>query len=172
MKNMLSIMLLAIMVCCWSCSGGEDVPAPTPTPEANKVEISTSAPVVEQKGGTATVSFTTNAAWTASVSASTSWLSVSPASGSAGTHTLTITTTENDTYDERNASITIKAGNASKNITVTQKQKDALIVTSNKMEIGAEGGEFTIEAKKKTVHAFPSTSITRLLRKFTFLVTP
>ena len=147
MKNMLSIMLLAIMVCCWSCSGGEDVPAPTPTPEANKVEISTSAPVVEQKGGTATVSFTTNAAWTASVSASTSWLSVSPASGSAGTHTLTITTTENDTYDERNASITIKAGNASKNITVTQKQKDALILTSNKVEIGAEGGEFTIEAK-------------------------
>ena len=154
MKNLLSIMLLAIMVCCWSCSGGEDVPAPTPTPEANKVEISTSAPVVEQKGGTATVSFTTNAAWTASVSASTSWLSVSPTSGSAGIHTLTITTTENDTYDERNATVTIKAGNASKNITVTQKQKDALIVTSNKVEMGAEGGNFTVEVKANVKYQY------------------
>ena len=52
MKNILSILFLAMMACCWSCSGGgEDVPTPTPTPkpETNKIEISTSAPVIEQK---------------------------------------------------------------------------------------------------------------------------
>lgn len=141
---------MAMMVCCWSCSGGgEDVPTPTPTPkpETNKIEISTSAPVVEQKGGTASVSFTSNAAWTASVGASTSWLKVAPTSGAAGSHTLTITTEENNTYDERNATLTIKAGNASQNLTITQKQKDGLTVTSNKVEIGADGGDFSIEAK-------------------------
>ena len=141
---------MATIACCWSCSGGEDdVPAPTPTPkpETNKIEISTSASVVEQKGGTASVSFTTNAAWTASIGTSTSWLKVSPTSGTAGTHTLTITTEENDTYDERNATLTIKAGNASQNLTITQKQKDGLTVTSNKIEVGADGGNFSIEAK-------------------------
>lgn len=148
MKNYLHILLLVMMVCCWSCSdGGEDIPTPTPKPETNKVEISSSAPVVEQKGGTTTISFTTNAAWTASVGSSTSWVTVSPASGTAGTHTLTLTTAENDTYDERNATLTIKAGNASQNVTITQKQKDALIVNSNKVEIDAEGGNFSIEAK-------------------------
>ena len=148
MKDTLRILLAVMMFCFWSCSSeGEDIPEPTPKPESNKVEISGSVPVVEQKGSTATVTFTTNAAWTASVSSSTSWVTVSPTSGNAGTHTLTITTTENDTYDERNATVTIKAGNASKNITVTQKQKDALIVTSNKVEMGADDGNFTIEAK-------------------------
>ncbi len=149
MKDLLHILLLAMIVCCWSCSGGEEEPIPTPTPkpESNKIEITTSAPVLEQKGGTATVSFTTNAAWTASVSTTTSWVSVSPSSGAAGTHTLTVTTAENDTYDERNATLTIKAGNASQNLTITQKQKDALTVTSNKVEIGSEGGTFSIEAK-------------------------
>ena len=150
MKNTLHFLLWLLMVCCWSCSsGGEDgpIPTPTPKPESNKIEISGSNPVVEQKAGTATITFTTNAAWTASVGTSTSWLSVSPASGAAGTHTLTVTAQENDTYDERNATVTIKAGSVSKNITVTQKQKDALIVTSNKVEIGAEDGEFFIEVK-------------------------
>lgn len=149
MKHILHFLLLTTIICCWGCSGGgdEDVPTPAPKPETIKIEITTSAPVMEQKGGTATVSFTTNAAWTANVGTSTSWLKVSPTSGVAGTHTLTVTTSENDTYDERNASITLKAGNVSKSITVTQKQKDGLTVTSNKLEISAEGGNFSIEAK-------------------------
>ena len=47
MKNLLSIMLLAIMVCCWSCSGGEEeiptpTPTPNPTPENNQTNTSDS----------------------------------------------------------------------------------------------------------------------------------
>ena len=141
MKDTLRFLLWIMMVCFWSCSSeGEDIPEPTPKPDSNKIEISGSVPTMEQKGSTATITFTTNAAWTASVSSSTSWLKVSPTSGVAGTHTLTFTTAENDTYDERNAAVTIQAGSVSKNITITQKQKDALIVTSNKVEMGAEGG--------------------------------
>ena len=148
MKDTLRFLLWIMMVCFWSCSSeSEDIPEPTPKPDSNKIEISGSVPTMEQKGSTATITFTTNAAWTASVSSSTSWLKVSPTSGVAGTHTLTFTTAENDTYDERNAAVTIQAGSVSKNITITQKQKDALIVTSNKVEMGAEGGDFTIEAK-------------------------
>ena len=149
MKILRLLLLTATLWGCWSCSSGdkEEIITPTPQPETTKIEISSTEPVIEQAGGTATVSFTTNAAWTASVGASTSWVTVSPTDGEKGTNILTVATTENDTYDERNASVTIKAGNVSKNFTVTQKQKDALTVTSNKVELSADGGDFSIEAK-------------------------
>ena len=151
MKDFLRIMLLAIIVCCWSCSGGDDSSlTPTITPEEKpKIEITTIAPVLAQEGGTATVTFSSNTNWMIDVveGRSVSWCTVSPTSGTKGTNTLTITTTGNDTYDERNAKVTIKAGETNQSFIVTQKQKDALIVTSNKVEIGAEGGHFSIEAK-------------------------
>ena len=53
----------------------------------------------------------------------------------------------NDTYDERNAKVTIKAGATTQSFVVTQKQKDGLTVTSNKVEVSAEGGDIAIEVK-------------------------
>ena len=153
MKNILRILLLTMMIGCWSCgSGEEDVPTPTPTPkpeEKPKIEVTTTAPILAQTGGTGSVTFTSTADWTIDVTEgrAVSWCSVSPTSGSKGTNTLTITTTGNDTYDERNAKVTIKAGTTSQSFTVTQKQKDGLTVTSNKVEIGSDGGDFSIEAK-------------------------
>lgn len=152
MKKMLYLMVPVWMLLCWSCSSGDDEgldPAPDPV-EKPKVEISGSVPVLEEKGGTATVNFTTNASWTATVSAASrtsSWCTVSPTNGGAGTHTLTITTSPNDTYDERNATVTLTAGATVKSFTVTQKQKDALTATSAKNEFPAEGGELVIEVK-------------------------
>ena len=151
MKSMLRILLLTMIVCCWSCSGEKDDPInPTPKPEEKpKIEVTTTAPVLAQEGGTASVTFTSSADWTIDVTEgrAVSWCTVSPTSGSKGTNTLTVTTTGNDTYDERNAKVTIKAGATSQSFTVTQKQKDGLTVTSNKVEIGSDGGNFSIEAK-------------------------
>ena len=152
MKDFLRIMLLAMVVCCWSCSGGgEDVPTPTPTPkpeEKPKIEITSNAPVLAQEGETATVTFTSSDSWTIDVTEgrAVSWCSVTPTSGSKGTNTLTIKTTANDTYDERNAKVTIKAGTTTQSFVVTQKQKDGLTVTSNKVEVGAEGGDISIDS--------------------------
>ena len=160
MKNFLYIMLLVMVVFCWGCSGGgEDVPTPTPTPkpeEKPKIEVTTAAPVLSQEGGNSTVTFTSTDSWTIDVSEgrSVSWCSVTPTSGGKGTHTLTIKTTANDTYDERNAQITIKAGTITQSFIVTQKQKDGLIVTSNKIEIGTEGGDITIEVKANVNHEY------------------
>lgn len=155
MKNILSILLLAMMACCWSCSGGgEDVPTPTPTPtpkpeEKPKIELTTAAPVAPQEGGSATVTFTSTEAWTIDVTEgrAVSWCSVTPTSGSKGNNTLTVKTTANDTYDERNAKVTIKAGATTQSFVVTQKQKDGVTVTSNKVEVSAEGGDIAIEVK-------------------------
>lgn len=150
MKKKIPFLLTAFLALFAGCGGGDSEEITPPITETPKVEISSSNPVLVQQGGNATVTFTTNAAWTASVSEgsrSVSWCSVSPTSGQAGTVNLTVTTTPNDTYDERNAIVTITAGTAKKTFSVTQKQKDALTVTSNKVELKAEGGNFTIEAQ-------------------------
>ena len=151
MKNILHILLLAMIAFCWSCSGGgEDVPTPTPTPkpeEKPKVEVTTTAPVFSQGGESATVTFTSTDSWTIDVTEgrAVSWCSVTPTSGNKGTNTLTITTTANDTYDERNAKVTIKAGTTTQSIVVTQKQKDAIIVAKSEYIIDAVGGGLNFE---------------------------
>ena len=76
-----------------------------------------------------------------------SWITVAPSSGSKGNNEITITTTANETYDERNATVVLKCGSASKNIVVTQKQKDALTVTSSKYEVDSKGGNISVEVK-------------------------
>ena len=131
-----------------SCSGGDDNGSGNSggnTDPKSSVNITTSSPTVPQTGASTTVSFVVSGSWAAS--SDQSWCHVSPTSGNQGTTTITVTCDDNDTYDERNATVTIKCGNASSSITVTQKQKDALLVTSNKIEIEAAGGEATIEVK-------------------------
>ena len=64
-------------------------------------------------------------------------MSVQPASGSAGDVTLTITTQPNDTYDERNAAIVLTCAGERTTFTVSQKQKDALLLSSDKVELDA-----------------------------------
>lgn len=133
-----------------SCGGGSDSAEPEPKPQAPSITFAQgtdTAPVINVEGGTADVSFTATAAWTASVRDGSAWLSVSPQSGSAGDGTVRITAKANDTYDERNAAVVLTCGTASKTVTVTQKQKDALTLTSGKVELEAEGGTFSIRLK-------------------------
>lgn len=153
MKNTLYWWLLLLsMTFVAACSdGGEDVvePDPKPTPSKPAITLDVSSSDFTTDGGSNTISFTTAAPWTAEVlnSRADAWCSVSPTDGPAGDAEITVTTTANDTPDNRSASIVIKAGTTEKTITVSQKQKDALTVTSDKFEVSAEGGEVTIEVK-------------------------
>ena len=147
-NKLIELTLAAIMLIFAACSGGDDNGGSNSggnTDPKSSVNITTSSPTVPQTGASTTVSFVVSGSWTAS--SNQSWCHVSPTSGNQGTTTITVTCDDNDTYDERNATVTIKCGNASSSITVTQKQKDALLVTSNKIEIEAAGGEATIEVK-------------------------
>lgn len=153
MKNTLYWWLLLLsMTFVAACSdGGEDVvePDPKPTPSKPAITLDVSSADFTTDGGSNTISFTTSEPWTAEVlnSRADAWCSVSPTDGPAGDAEITVTTTANDTPDNRSASIVIKAGTTEKTITVSQKQKDALTVTSDKFEVSAEGGEVTIEVK-------------------------
>ena len=130
---------------------GKETPEPVPEPDQPAIVIpdtENTAPVMEQAGGTTALRFTASAAWTAEANAITraaDWISVQPTHGEAGDVTLTITTQPNNTYDERNAAIVITCGKEQKTLTVSQKQRDALLVSSNKIELEADGGDFTIQ---------------------------
>ena len=146
-------LLLCAMTFVAACSdGGEEIDNPqTPSvPEQPTITLGgSSSSDFPTDGGSNTLSFTASTDWTAEVinSRADAWCSVSPTSGKAGNAQITITTTANDTPDNRSASVILKAGTTQKTITVSQKQKDALTVTSDKFEVSAEGGEIKIEVK-------------------------
>lgn len=112
-------------------------------------EGSTPAPSITEKGGSTQLKFVATKPWSISLinSRSDSWLSVYPTSGGAGNVVITIATEVNDTYDDRSATITIMAGNYRKEIVVTQKKKDAIILTALKMEVDASGSTLKIDFK-------------------------
>jgi len=113
---------------------------------------------VQGKSG---VSFTTTGAWTSSISTvlspqiqtttnSTDWISISPQSGNAGTHTINIALEKNYTGTDRTAIITILCGGEDIEITITQmgitKNGDTFVIDKNGIltaYIGA-GGDVAI----------------------------
>ena len=146
----LLVAAIALMVACTESSTDNENNTPnTPQPEKSEISLDATSANFTAEGGEKKILFSTNEAWTAEIvnDRADGWLSISPTSGAAGNATLTVAAEPNDTPDERTASVRIKAGTAQKTINVSQKQKDALTVTSSKFEVGAEGGEVKIEVK-------------------------
>lgn len=143
------------IICCFcfvGCTDSEEEtnPAPLNPPSITFPDGPVSNLTLTAGGETATVRFHAAESWTARVvnaSRSQSWLQVSPSQGSAGEVTLRIQAQPNEGYDERNATMMLLCGATSQSLTVTQKQKDALLLQSNKVEMGHEGGTFTLEVK-------------------------
>ncbi len=130
---------------------GKDNPSnpsddPTPGKEVTpEVSISTTSQTLSSDGGTATIAFTATGSWTAT--SNVDWVVINQTQGNSGSITLTITVKANEEYDQREGLIVISSGNVSKSVSVTQKQKDALLVTSNSIILDGEGGTPTIEVK-------------------------
>ena len=136
--------LLLTTVLLAACSDEKEEPQPV-TPSITWAEGQNS-PTFETTGGTVAVYFSSTTDWTAETDQD--WCSVTPANGTSGEScTVTVTTTANDTPNERNASLIIRSGNVTQRLTIVQKQKDALTVTSNRIEVDAEGGEVTVEVQ-------------------------
>lgn len=99
-------------------------------------------------GGSSSISFISKADWVAVVNdQSRSWCSVSPEYGSKGNKSITINAAPNDTPDSRNATIQLVSGTVTRTIDVSQKQRDALTVTSDKFEVAKEGGSVVVEVE-------------------------
>lgn len=134
-----SYMIVALLLSATSCSDGNDEIQTTPEEPEITLEDGTAEHVFGSAGGQQNISFTTNMEWTAK--SSSSWCRATPSSGEAGERTITLIVKKNDTYEERSTTVTLQAGTAAKQITVTQVQNNAILVAKQSYEVEAEGGE-------------------------------
>ncbi|NDV80978.1 BACON domain-containing protein [Bacteroides sp. 51] len=148
-KRLLLILPLCMALFLVSCSDDKSEPEKAPVIEIIGGESAVTLP--ETGTGSTTVSFTTNAAWqitTSDTRATPSWFDVSPKSGGAGTQTLTVSIKEeNDGYDDRSGYIKIVSGDIQKYVTVTQKKKNAILITQSRYEVAMDGEEIEVEVK-------------------------
>ena len=145
MKNKIKLLLLAALALhlAFSC-GKEGGPSDGPSAPSSSISVNPASLTLSQEGETQRVSVKASGKW--AVNGSVPWLQLSPDSGD-GDDIISFTAGENPDTDERNATFTLVCGDVSTKITVSQKQKDALTVTSNKQEISAAGGSVDIEVK-------------------------
>lgn len=133
-------LFLAIAVAAVACKKEDTV-----TPEVNVLSDAASL-VIEQEGGEVFIDFDSNVAWTAAVK-DADWCTISPASGAAGAGKIKVIAVENDTNDNRTATVVITAQSVVKEVAVTQLQKNALVISGEKtFEVPADGGQikFTV----------------------------
>lgn len=102
-------------------------------------------PVFESAGGSVTVDFTATSSWTAEVDKE--WGSVSMTEGDAGAQSIILEVEENESEDERNATLIITSGTVTESLVIVQKQKNTLLISSERQEVGVDGGTVTIEVK-------------------------
>ena len=145
-----------------ACDKKKEEPTP-PTPVTPKIEIPSESQAVFSQGisiqaGTSaqsqTVKFSTTAAWSADVAdtKASTWLSVQPTSGSAGTVNMTVTAQPNTGAEGREASVTIKCGTVTQKFTVKQAGNPSATVAVESVSL--DKTELTLEpGKSETLNA-------------------
>lgn len=107
-------------------------------------EVETSALTLDHTEGSAEFAVTSSRIWTAE--SDQSWLKVSPASGvaSADQVAVVVTAEDNTSTQSRSATVTVKAGEDTKTITVTQDGlKPELVVSEESLQYEAAGGSLS-----------------------------
>ena len=96
--------------------------------------------------GTASLDLSSSGPWTAEfVNGRASWCSLSQTEGKRGVATLTFTVQASGEYDERSASVIFTNGDLKRTIVVVQKQRDAMLLSSGRVDIDANGGTITVQ---------------------------
>lgn len=125
---------------------------PEVTPEIKLPEdIVSSGISVESASQSVTVSFTTNVAWSATVSAE--WVTISPSSGEAGKNSVKVMVQENKTGQPRSAAVTITDKESTQKVSVTVRQEAlaaTLSVTPESLAFSANKGEEMLKVTSNT----------------------
>lgn len=138
MKKILHTLVLVIFCISWM---GCPHPDPIIEPSIN-INGSTSY-IIGTLGDEISIEFTSAKEWT--IQSNQSWCTISQNYGIGGTVPLTITIKENTTTNDREAKITITSETVSKVITITQKQKDALVIAKNEYTLEADATSLEFE---------------------------
>lgn len=126
-----------------SCKNND--PVITPEIQVAKEEITMS-----KESGTTNLAIKTNLSWTAT--SSETWCTLSPSSGEAGTTQIIVSVTANTTSADRSALITINVGSLTKQISLTQKLTNFLILEHKNYTSAVEGGDITVNILSGTAY--------------------
>lgn len=133
-KNIFSLLLITLLIILISCAGETTV-----VPE---LTVAKDAIVCTKESGTTLLAIKSNVAWTAT--SSQTWCTLTPTSGEAGTVQISVVVTVNTTPSDREALITIKAGSLTKEVRVTQKLKNFLVLEHKNYTAATVGGDITV----------------------------
>ena len=136
--------LLVMSACTKTPINGNENSSPEDKP-AVEVTITTGSQTLSSDGGNATIAFKTTTSWNATTNVD--WIAIEQTSGGAGNNTIRISVKSNEEYDQREGLVVISSGDIAKSVSVTQKQKDALLLTSNSIILDDAGGTPSIEVK-------------------------
>ena len=128
----------------------------TPSTQASEYVVSNLSMSIPTEGGECSFAFKTTDSWTASIinDRAEGWLTFSPTSGQSGSVTVVVNASRNEGYVDRSATLRIVSGKNTTDLLITQKQKDALLVTTTKYEVPKEGGELSIEVKSNVSYNY------------------
>lgn len=126
-----------------SCSDSESPAEPEPVIPAKITLDSEKEQIVSDQSNQISIAFTANKEWT--LSSNQSWCTPSVKNGGAGKITVPVNIDKNETYDSREAVLTIQSGTAKQSVKLTQAQLDAIILAKNAYEVEAEKSELAFE---------------------------
>ena len=116
--------------------------------KAPQITMTTSPTIdLSADGSSGTITFTANRDWT--ISCSEAWIHVNPSSGEKSKDTVTVTVRcdANTTYDDRSATVTIRAEDAVQTVTIKQPQNLGVIVPTQTFDIKADTKSIDVEVQ-------------------------
>lgn len=131
-----------------SCSDDKEITSIDPDPNNNMIFTEGIHFTATEKSKT--ITFSTNKDWkitTAETRNGSRWYNVYPTSGKPGKIEVKVEVEENEGYEDRGVALTIEAGDIKKTIMINQKQKNAILLTSNRYEVGQESETILVEVK-------------------------
>ena len=114
------------------------------TPTVVTLELSAADLIFEAEGGQKTFTITCNTEWT--ITNESDWCTTDVTSGE-GDKTVTVNTQTYSALEDRNMNLTVKAGDKTLVLGVTQKGKDAIILSKDKFEVANEGGTMSVHVR-------------------------
>ena len=149
--GMLCGIVTAFIFTLYACGGEDNDPVAEEPEEEEKVFLdlpeASMSHTFSSDGGVFSVDFTSSHAWTAEVASGVvSWLHVSPEQGEGGASTIQITADENTRNTPRTGTVTIRSGELSRTISVTQQGRVLdLPEASMSHTFSSDGGVFSVD---------------------------
>ncbi|WP_461631208.1 cellulase family glycosylhydrolase [Labilibaculum euxinus] len=135
LHHILISFLIGLMVF-GGCSNDETSINPELVVSVDKLDIA-------KAGETKTIHVKSNVDWT--IESSELWCTVTPNSGETGTNAIEVLVSANNNTDERAASLTVRAGDLTKEISVVQAPEYLLLLTKSAFELNSDAQEISIE---------------------------